>query len=215
MNCRKSLYCSGICFVLFLILILLVKTVGVDAIGPQGTEVGLAKINGFFSERIVYNDIFYKITELLGYLAILICAAFGAFGLYQIIKGKSLKAVDKDILILGAFYIAVIAVYVFFEKVVISYRPVILDEGLEASFPSSHTMLSVCVFISAIMQLETRLPFRFVKPVSAAGILLAAITVLFRFLSGVHWFTDILGGILISASLLFLFAYFFYNSISD
>jgi undecaprenyl-diphosphatase len=65
------------------------------------------------------------------------------------------------------------------------------------------------------MQLETRLPFRFVKPVSAAGILLAAITVLFRFLSGVHWFTDILGGILISASLLFLFAYFFYNSISD
>ena len=86
MNCRKSLYCSGICFVLFLILILLVKTVGVDAIGPQGTEVGLAKINGFFSERIVYNDTFYKITELLGYLAILICAAFGAFGLYQIIK---------------------------------------------------------------------------------------------------------------------------------
>ena len=53
MNCRKSLYCSGICFVLFLILILLVKTVGVDAIGPQGTEVGLAKINGFFSERIL------------------------------------------------------------------------------------------------------------------------------------------------------------------
>ncbi len=215
MNYRKSLYGSVACFILFLILILLVITVDVEAIGPQGTEVGLAGINGFFSEKLDYNETYYKITELLGYLAILICAAFGAFGLYQIFKGRSLKAVDKDILVLGAFYIAVIAVYVFFEKVVISYRPVILDEGLEASFPSSHTMLSVCVFISAIMELETRLPFRYVKPVSAAGILLAAITVLFRFLSGVHWFTDILGGIIISASLLFLFAYFFYNSISD
>ncbi len=215
MNYRKSLYCSGICFVLFLILILLVKTVDVETIGPQGTEVGLAGINGFFSEKIAYNDVFYKITEILGYLAILICAVFGAFGFYQIVKGRSIKAVDRDILILGAFYIAVIAVYVFFEKVTVSYRPIILDDGLEASFPSSHTMLSVCVFLSAVMQLETRLPLRYVKPVYAAGILLAAITVLLRFFSGVHWFTDIIGGLLISAALLFLFAYFFYNSISD
>ena len=60
MNYKRSLYGSGVCFALFLILILLVKTVAVEAIGPQGTEVGLAGINGFFSERIAYNNAFYK-----------------------------------------------------------------------------------------------------------------------------------------------------------
>ena len=167
MNCRKSLYCSGICFVLFLILILLVKTVGVEAIGPQGTEVGLAGINGFFSEKLDYNETYYKITELLGYLAILICAAFGAFGLYQIIKGRSLKAVDKDILILGAFYIAVIAVYVFFEKVVVNYRPVIMPDetATEASFPSSHTFTTEMSTLTGGCRLVTTKE----KPFSVAG----------------------------------------------
>jgi undecaprenyl-diphosphatase len=129
----------------------LVKTVDIMAIGPKGSKVGFGTVNKYFKDMFTYNKTIYKVTEILGLIALLIVAIYGLVGLVQLIKGKSLSKVDKRLFILAIFYVAVLATYVLFEKVVINYRPVILDEGLEASYPSSHTLMSLCFTISAII----------------------------------------------------------------
>lgn len=185
---------------------LLVKVVDVSNIGPDGSKVGFSCINKFFYNVFSYNENIYKITEVLGYLALLIVCGYGLLGLYQLIKRKSLKLVDKDIIVLGIFYVVVIIIYVLFEKVIINYRPVILDGVLEASFPSSHTLLAIFVCGSGVLINDKIFSdFKYKKSINIGFIVLMVLIVLGRLISGVHWFSDILGGILIACTLLSLF----------
>lgn len=194
-----------ISLIIVILYILLIKFVDVQAIGPQNTKVGCATINHFFQNLLPYNDIFYKISKYFGYLSFLLIFFYAFIGLYQLIKYKSIEKVDKKIIMLGFFYIIVLITYFFFEKVSLNYRPVILDEGLEASFPSSHTMLAICVCLSSII-MNKHIKFKQTprKIFNIAILVLMAIIVLSRFLSGVHWFTDIIGGILISLFLVYI-----------
>lgn len=205
MKNKKTLVAISL-FILVILYILLIKFVDVKSIGPENTEVGLATINNFFHNMLPYNETFYKISKYLGYLSFLLIGFYGCIGLYQLIKNKSIKKVDKKIIMLGFFYVIVLITYFFFEKVQINYRPVILDEGLEASFPSSHTMLALCVCLSALI-INNYIKFKKnPKKIFNIGIiLLMVLIVLSRFLSGVHWFTDIIGGIIISIFLVYIF----------
>ena len=147
----------------------------------------------------------YKITELLGYLAILFAAFYALVGLIQLIKRKGLLKVDKEIIITGIFYALVILVYIFFEKVVINYRPVLIDGELEASYPSSHTLLALCICASSIIASKRIFKPDAAKYMNIIAYILCIAIVLGRTISGVHWITDILGGIIISAALLSIY----------
>ena len=206
---KKKTIAAGICFFLFLILIVAVKTVDVQAIGPEGTSIGLAGVNGSIHEAIGMQMIWYRITNYLGILSILIGICFACLGLFQLIRRKSLLKVDREILVLGGLYVILAILYILFEFFVISERPVILpgDEHVEASFPSSHTMLAFVILGSAVLMLGKYIhKERLCSILQAVFGVLILVAVFGRLLSGVHWFTDILGGILISAVLLFLFA---------
>ena len=206
---KTNLITTIIMFVIFVIFTILIKTVDVAAIGPEGTSVGFSQLNGLFHKNFDFNETFYKLSEVLGILALLVCGIFGCVGLLQLIKRKSLKKVDKDIWVLAGFYVVVLACYVLFEKVVINYRPIILDEGLEASYPSSHTILSLCVFASAAYIIERYVSQKTLRTIlGVASIVLSVVTVIFRTISGVHWLTDIIGGVLLSFALLNLFVAF-------
>ena len=198
-------------YAIFIIFTIIVKAVDVQAIGPMGSEVGLASLNRLMLNSGNINQTLYKITEVLGYISLLVCVFFGIVGLLQIIQRKSIKKVDPDILLLGGFYIVVLAFYALFEKVIINYRPVIMDEGLEASYPSSHTMLVVCVMSTAIIQIGGRISdVRLKNILKAAAIVVTGIMVAGRLLCGVHWLTDIIGGILLSLALIYTY-YLLYN----
>ena len=175
----------------------------VKAIGPENSSVGFAGLNGAIAKAFPYNKLWYSISKYLGYLAILICVFFAAMGVLEFLGRKSLKKVDPKLLILGVFYVAVVVFYVLFNKVVVNYRPVLEDGAMESSFPSSHTMLAVCVFISAAVQLSAgRGSAAFKKAVSVLMVILTVVMIVTRTLSGVHWFTDIVGGVILSAALL-------------
>lgn len=203
----NNILMGAVLFACFVIYTVLIKVVDVQAIGPEGSSVGLASINSVFARFFSFNATWYSITEYLGYIAIGVCLGFGLLGLFQLIKGKSLKAVDKELWLLAGFYVVVIAFYALFEIVEINYRPVILEEGLEASYPSSHTVLAICVFLSAVYEFESYLlKSKVVKNLlQALFIVFALLTVIGRMLAGVHWFTDIIGGLILSLSLVVIF----------
>ena len=209
MKNKNNLFVSGISGLLVMLLIVLVRFVDVRPIGPEGTSIGLSRLNGFFFRLSGVNILWYHITDWLGVAAILVAFLFAMAGFVQLIKRRSILKVDHEILALGCLYIVVIGLYVLFEIVIVNYRPIIMPDGIhpEASFPSSHTMLVCVIMGSAIMLIgkyvkEKRL-CRVLRGICAAII---GMTVIGRLIAGVHWFTDIVGGVLISIFLLSLFS---------
>ena len=183
----------------------IVKTVDVKTIGPNKSVVGLAKINDWFSNLIGSHMTLYKITEILGLAVILIVGIYGLLGLIQLIKRKSLVKVDREIILLGVLYVLMAVVYVFFEKFIINYRPVLIDGELEASYPSSHTILAICICISSLLVSKNYLSDKYLKIANIVTVLLLLGVFLGRVISGVHWISDIIGGVIISATLLMYF----------
>lgn len=184
---------------------LLVKFIDVDTIGPNGSEVGFSKLNGWFSNLVGSNMTIYKITEVLGLLVIAIVLIYGCIGIYQLVKRKSLLKVDKEIIILGCFYVLMAITYVLFEKVVINYRPILIDGELEASYPSSHTILAICIALSSLKVSKEYFNKKYIKKINLITVVLMALVVVGRLISGVHWISDIIGGIIISLTLLSYF----------
>lgn len=196
------------CGALFLLLIVLVRAVDVAAIGPAGTSVGLSHVNGPIHRALGYSALWYRVSEALGGLTLLVAAAFAVLGIFQLVRGRSLAKVDRELIALGGLYAAVAVLYIFFDKVAVNYRPVLMpgEASPEASFPSSHAMLVCTVMGSAMMLADRYAPRRLVRPLRIACGAVIAVTVAGRMISGVHWFTDILGGALISAALLLAFS---------
>lgn len=192
----------------FLLWTILICFVDVSAIGPNGSRVGFATLNKAIHNLTGVNMTLYVITDWLGLAPIFTALCFSILGLIQLIKRKSILKVDRSIISLGVFYIAVISVYVMFEYVVINYRPVLINGYLEASYPSSTTMLTLTVMITAIIQLRSRIKTKSLKTAITLIIaLFTAFMVIGRALSGVHWITDIIGGILISLGLICMYYY--------
>ena len=187
----------------FVLFTLLLTCVDVQFIGPQGSAVGFATVNGEVFQLLGVHFLWYHITDWLGVVAIAIAFGFAVAGLYQWVKRKSLRKVDRHILVLGGFYLLVIACYLFFEKVVINCRPILMYGSLEASYPSSHTMIVVSIMATAAMAFRVLCPqkreWRLAVDIFAAVVI--AVTVIGRLIAGVHWLTDIVGGLLLSAAL--------------
>ena len=203
---RKNFIASMCLLAAFVMWTLAICFVDVRAIGPKGSCVGFAVINDFVHTLTGVHFSLYNITDWLGLIPIFVCMGFGILGLVQWIKRKSISKVDYDILVLGGFYTVTIAVYLFFESVVINYRPVLINGFLEASYPSSTTMLVTCVMPAAIMQFKSRIKNKVIGNIVAAIIIVfTAFMVIGRLISGVHWFTDIVGGALLSAGLVTMY----------
>ena len=166
-------------------------------------KVGFASINQAVHSAIGQNTLWYEFTELLGWIALGVAAVFALLGLYQLSTGKSLWSVDREILLLAVLYILVAIFYVLFELITINYRPVLMDGVLEASYPSSHSMLACTVFVTTPFACKHLIKVPATRAiVSVLCYSLAFVTVLGRLLSGVHWLTDIIGACLLSAPLI-------------
>lgn len=202
MKNKKNILICVLLVLISIIYTLLVKYVDTSIIGPNGSVVGFSSLNSFVFNLTGNNMTLYKITEILGIIPILIALMYAIIGLIQVIDRKSLK-VDKELIALGILYIIVILIYVFFEKCIINYRPVLIDGILEASYPSSHTLLSICICGSALLinkyLFNNKKIYKYINIISIISMVLI---VLGRLLSGVHWASDIIGSIIISITLL-------------
>ena len=192
-----------VAFILWTALILLVD---VQPSGQNGTNIGFATFNLWFHKLIGVHMSIYTITDWLGLVPIFVCMLFGILGLVQLIQRRSLYKVDIDILILGIYYVVVIVAFLGFEKVPINYRPILIEGVMEASYPSSTTLLVLSVMPTLIFQIKNRVENRIIrKVVTVLATCFSAFMVIGRLIAGVHWFTDIVGGILLSAGLFFIY----------
>lgn len=202
--------CIGVfAIVLFVIWTILLCFVDVKTIGPNNSTVGFSAINKIFHDFTGVNFTLYVVTDWLGLVPFAVMFGFAVFGFLQLIKRKNILKVDYNILMLGGFYFIVFAVYLLFEIFVINYRPVLINGVLEASYPSSTTMLVMCVMPSAVIQLNVRVKKCFFRVLIAIVFTVFTIFMVFaRLFSGVHWLTDIVGGIFISFGLVTIYKYF-------
>ena len=205
---KKSFLIAVFFLAAFILWTVLIRFIDVKAIGPQNSSVGFATLNAFFYKLTGLNMTLYTITDWLGLVPIAVCLGFGVLGLTEWIKRKSILKVDFSILVLGLFYIIVIAVYLLFEEVVINYRPVLINGHLEASYPSSTTTLVMCVMPTAVIELNSRIKNKKIRNFICLLIVsFIAFMVIGRLISGVHWLTDIIGGILLSTGLVMMYYY--------
>lgn len=199
---KRNFLISAILILIAIVFTILVKVVDVKPVGANETSIGFATVNQFVFKTIGVNMVWYHITDWLGIVSICIAMAYALIGIIQLVKRKSLFKVDKEIIILGLFYIFVIALYIFFEKIIVNYRPVLMDGSLEASYPSSHTLMIICLCGSFIIVNKRLFNNNISKVINILSLVIIFITVIGRLISGVHWFTDVIGGIFISLALL-------------
>lgn len=212
-NWKNFIISSGL-MITFILFTLMVKFIDVKPIGPQESSVGLATLNGWVHNLFGVHMTLYNITDWASVLTLPIMLGFAALGLCQMIKRKNLFQVDSSILTLGGFYIIVFTAYLFFEYFIVNYRPVLINGFLEAAYPSSTTMLVMCVMPTAMMQFSRLLKNNKMKNAvyTICGVF-TGLMVMGRLVSGVHWLTDILGGALLSTALVML--YFSVNRFID
>ena len=202
----KGLMTGSALLAAFALWTVLIRCVDVRAIGPRETSVGFAALNGWFHRLTGVHWWLYTMTDWLGLVPILVCCCYGMTGFVQWIRRKNLFRVDADVLLLGIYYLLVIFGYLFFETVPINHRPVLINGCLEASYPSSTTLLVLSVMPTFIFQTDRRCRnSKIRKPAAASAILFCLFMVIGRLISGVHWITDIIGSVLLSGGLYLLY----------
>ena len=205
-NGKKELKVGGSLLVIFTIWTGLVQCVDVKPIGANNTDIGFSTLNSYFHQMTGVHMTLYTITDWLGLIPIFICVVFGGLGFVQLIKRKSLFKVDKDLILLGIYYFIVIMGYLIFELIPINYRPILIEGRLEASYPSSTTFLVLSVMPTLLLQIKRRSTHILItKIVSVVTILFSLFMVIARLTCGVHWLTDIIGALILSTGLYYLY----------
>ena len=203
---ERNLLIGNLLELTFVLWTVLIQKVDVKPLGVNGTNIGFSTFNIWFHNLTGVHMNVYTITDWMGLIPIVACMIFGTIGLCQLIKRRSLLKVDKDIIILGVYYIIVILAYAFFEIVPINYRPILIDGFMEASYPSSTTLLVLSVMPTVIDQAVRRINNLISKRViCVAAVIISLYMVIGRTVSGVHWFTDIVGSVIFSIGLFIIY----------
>ncbi len=214
----KKYLITGIVLIgLFILWTILIQTVDVKSVGVNGTDIGFADFNCWFHSLTGVNMTLYNITDWLGLVPVFICMLFGGFGFIQLVKRKSLLKVDRDIIVLGFYYVIVIFGYLIFEMIPVNYRPILINGFMEASYPSSTTLLVLSVMPTLNFQAKKRIKNRWEKNIICIiSIIFSAFMVIGRLVSGVHWVTDITGSCFLSGGLFYIYksvvAFLFYEN---
>ena len=199
---KRLLILGGIFIIVFTVWTMLIKTIDVRQVGVNKTDIGFSSVNIWFHKLTGVHMSLYVITDWLGLVPIFVCMVFGFLGLIQLIKRRSLLKVDRDIIFLGIYYIVVIFGYLIFEMIPINYRPILIEGIMEASYPSSTTLLVLCVMPTLMEQVSRRIKNEIInKVISAFTVSFSVFMVSGRLFSGVHWLTDIIGSIMLSVGL--------------
>lgn len=189
-------------FVVFAVFTIIAKFVDTSLVLTTNTKIGLSSINKPIFDSIKISDAWGTVSTVLFLVAALVALALIVIGVREFIKTKQLSKVNHKILFLIGLYMLTVFFYFLFEILIVNYRP-LLDEGLaKASYPSSHTLLVCVVCLSACFIVPDYIKNKPLKiTIISLLILISLLTPVTRMLAGMHWFSDIIGSLLLSAAL--------------
>lgn len=213
---KRNIVMGVILIALFIIYTILIQIIDVKPLGLNGTDIGFYTINSWFHNLCGLNFTLYTVTDWAGLIPLFVMIAFAFLGLFQFIKRKDIKKVDLDIIILGAYYIAIIIIYFIFEIVTINFRPVLINGFIESSYPSSTTLLVLGIMPTLTELIGRRCKFKKIKIATIIFTITFSLgCVICRLVSGVHWLTDIVGSVIIASGLFYIYkgliSYFYSN----
>lgn len=221
-------------FLYLLVLIFALKIVDVSAIGPGGTNVGLSRVNLWFRNlwrydgELGYAPFWYKFIQVLGSVSLALCAFWVILFFRDMIQSGGWDGAGTDKNLAATFFLFVLVVLLClpFKKLVVNYGPVLMPDRVKpsASFPSIYTVLFILAWGSTMFHIAdtyswgntvSHIADMLGGPKNCIRILHIACTVIM--LSGIfgclrcglNWFTDVIGGILFSVTLLFFYSFFF------
>lgn len=212
---KKYLYwlIPSISLVLFIIWTILVKTVDVHYITDIGF-LGFYSVNQNINDwvKTLNNSLFDKISNILLIVSIVTVFIFAIVGLVQLIKRKSFAKVDPIIYILLGLYVLSAIFYLVFELMKINFSPLSTKEDIKTSYPSTHLFISCSYVSAAVFVLFEYFDFKKIIKYIILGLLVIFVAIVFiiRLMSGNHYFTDLIGGLLLTISLVSLFKCFIY-----
>ena len=199
---KKSIITGFTFLITFVIFTLFVQTIDLQITPSTNTYIGFFTINIWFHNFTGVNMSLYDLTDWLSIIPLTVCLFHGMQGLCQLITRKNIFKVDGHILISGIYYVVVILCFVIFETFPVNYRPVLINGVCEASYPSSTTLLVLTVMPAFIFKLRIESTSKIIPAIATAY---TVVMVTARLFSGVHWLTDIIGGILLSAGLFYIY----------
>lgn len=196
---KKDMLVTGTLLLASMLFTMLVCTMDVAAIGPKGSQIGLSALNQFVFQHIGVNSLWDKAGDVIMAAALLVAATMAIRGFLQLFRRKHILKVDTGILMAGGIYVVCVLCYFIFEKASLNYRPVLVAGVLEASYPSSHVMIVTLIMTTTCLYLRTSCKnTKLLQNICIAVVVLIIIT---RILSGMHWFTDIIAGLLFASTL--------------
>ena len=205
---KRNLSAGLVLLAAFVLWTIMIQYVDVQPAGPDGTEIGFGTVNVWFHQITGVHMAIYTLTDWLGLVPVFICLCFGIMGMIQSVKCRSLRNVESDIILLGVYYVLVIFCYLVFEMVPINYRPILINGVLEASYPSSTTLLVLCVMPTLKFQVDRRAGNPLFRKVTTVFVIVfSAFMVTGRLIAGVHWLSDIIGAVLLSFGLYHIYRY--------
>lgn len=195
MKIKNILYAIPFLFLIFFIVltILLICTSHRESWDCCILPTGLIGLNGVFP-YFEYNYILDILSDVFMVIGLLMMLVMAGIGLYQLLKRKSLKKVDVDILLFGGSIIAMCIIWVLFETYPVSYRP----HDFASSYPSTHVMIVTVTFFIFAWMVNNRLHQTRIHILTyTIAAISVIVTFILRMISGMHWFTDCLGGVCI------------------
>lgn len=195
----RYLIIPSLILVAFIIWTILVKTVDVRYINGIGF-LGFYQLNTDINFKIQLMDtkLFHVLSNILLYASMLTVLPFAILGVVELIKRKSLAKVDRILYILLGSYAAIVIFYFVFELVKINFSPLSTPEDLKPSYPSSHIFIFISLVGAGLIGFNHYKQNKtlFIASFIEFGLLIVLMAIL-RMFSGHHYFTDVIGGILL------------------
>ena len=155
-------------------------------------------MNDAIFEFFGFNQTWKTITDILLIGVLALVAVLAVCGLVQLIKRRSLKAVDAELTAMIPSLALVAVIYYVFEKVwILNYRPVLVNGLAEPSFPSTHALITTTVLGMLVFALPKYIKSRKLRVLIDVALIAVILVMAFgRVASGMHWATDALAGVI-------------------